>query len=56
MLNAAFLEDGVHVVIPEGAVLTAPIHVLLPTLPEAAPVMAHPRIADRGRRAEPGHR
>ena len=43
-LNAAFLEDGVHVGIPEGAVLTAPIHILLATIPEAAPVMAHPRI------------
>ena len=44
MLNAAFLEDGVHVAVPEGAVLTAPIHVLVLTLPGAAPVMAHPRI------------
>ncbi len=43
-LNAAFLEDGVHVVIPEGAVLTAPIHILLATIPEDTPVMAHPRI------------
>ena len=43
-LNAAFLEDGVHVRIPEGAVLTAPIHILLATIPEAVPVMAHPRI------------
>ena len=43
-LNAAFLEDGVHVVVPEGAVLTAPIHVLVITVPGAAPVMAHPRI------------
>ena len=44
MLNAAFLEDGVHVAVPEGAVLTAPIHVLVLTLPGADPVMAHPRI------------
>ena len=44
MLNAAFLEDGVHVAVPEGAVLTVPIHVLVLTLPGAAPVMAHPRI------------
>ncbi len=43
-LNAAFLEDGVHVAVPEGAVLTAPIHVLVLTLPGDAPVMAHPRI------------
>jgi Fe-S cluster assembly protein SufD len=43
-LNAAFLEDGVHVVIPEGAVLTAPIHILVATLPEKAPVMVHPRV------------
>jgi Fe-S cluster assembly protein SufD len=43
-LNAAFLEDGVHVVIPEGAVLTDPIHIIVATLPEATPVMAHPRL------------
>ena len=43
-LNAAFLEDGVHVAIPEGAVLTSPIQVVVVTMPEDAPVMAHPRI------------
>jgi Fe-S cluster assembly protein SufD len=43
-LNAAFLEDGIHVVIPEGAVLTAPIQVVVATLPAEAPVMAHPRL------------
>jgi Fe-S cluster assembly protein SufD len=43
-LNAAFLEDGVHVVIPEGAVLTGPIHVLIAMLPDGGPVMAHPRV------------
>ena len=43
-LNAAFLEDGVHVVIPEGAVLSAPIQIVTVTLPEDQPVMAHPRI------------
>jgi Fe-S cluster assembly protein SufD len=43
-LNGAFLEDGVHVVVPEGAVLTAPIQVVTVTLPEDRPVMAHPRI------------
>ena len=43
-LNAAFLEDGVHVAIPEGAVLTSPIQVVVVTVPEDAPVMAHPRI------------
>jgi Fe-S cluster assembly protein SufD len=43
-LNAAFLEDGVHVVVPEGAVLTAPIQVLVITAPEDRPVMAHPRL------------
>jgi Fe-S cluster assembly protein SufD len=52
-LNAAFLEDGVHIVIPEGAVLTAPIHVIVATLPEAAPVMAHPRlIIDAGSQSQ----
>ncbi len=49
MLNAAFLEDGVHVVVPEGAVLTAPIHVLVLTLPGDAPVMAHPRVVIEAR-------
>ena len=44
LLNAAFLEDGVHVIVPEGAVLTAPIHVLVITLPGDGPVMAHPRL------------
>ncbi|MEP7116250.1 MAG: Fe-S cluster assembly protein SufD [Acidobacteriota bacterium] len=44
LLNGAFLEDGVHVRVPEGAVLTAPIHVLVVTMPGAEPVMAHPRI------------
>jgi Fe-S cluster assembly protein SufD len=43
-LNAAFLDDGVHVVIPEGAVLTAPIQIVVATLPEDRPVMAHPRL------------
>ena len=43
-LNAAFLEDGVHVVIPEGAVLTAPIHIVVATIPDGRPVMAHPRL------------
>lgn len=44
LLNAAFLEDGVHVIVPEGAVLTAPIHVLVITLPGDTPAMAHPRL------------
>ncbi len=43
-LNAAFLEDGVHILIPEGAVLSAPIQVVIATLPGERPVMAHPRL------------
>ncbi len=43
-LNAAFLEDGVHILVPEGAVLSAPIQVVLVTLPGDRPAMAHPRI------------
>ncbi|MGD9902658.1 MAG: Fe-S cluster assembly protein SufD [Vicinamibacterales bacterium] len=43
-LNAAFLEDGVHVALPEGAVLTAPIHIVVAMLPDDGPVMAHPRL------------
>ena len=61
-LNAAFLEDGVHIVIPEGAVLSAPIQVVVATLPGARPVMAHPRLdiearaqsQARSARSEPG--
>jgi Fe-S cluster assembly protein SufD len=48
-LNAAFLEDGVHIVIPEGAVLSAPIQVVIATLPGARPVMAHPRLVIEAR-------
>ncbi len=44
MLNAAFLEDGIHIVVPEGAVLTSPLQVVVVTLPEDKAVMAHPRI------------
>jgi Fe-S cluster assembly protein SufD len=44
MLNAAFLEDGIHIVVPEGAVLTSPLQVVVVTLPESAPLMAHPRL------------
>jgi Fe-S cluster assembly protein SufD len=52
-LNAALLEDGVHVVIPEGAVLTGPIHVVLAMLPEGGPVMAHPRlVVDAGAQSQ----
>ncbi len=43
-LNAAFLEDGVHILVPEGAVLSAPIQVVVATVPGERPVMAHPRI------------
>ena len=43
-LNAAFLEDGVHILVPEGAVLSAPIQVIVATLPGERPVMAHPRL------------
>jgi Fe-S cluster assembly protein SufD len=48
-LNAAFLEDGVHIVIPEGAVLSAPIQVVVATLPGERPAMAHPRLVIEAR-------
>jgi Fe-S cluster assembly protein SufD len=48
-LNAAFLEDGVHILIPEGAVLSAPIQVVIATLPGERPVMAHPRLVIEAR-------
>lgn len=48
-LNAAFLEDGVHILIPEGAVLSAPIQVVIATLPGERPAMAHPRLVIEAR-------
>jgi len=42
-LNTAFMEDGVFVVIPRGAVLEEPIHFLYVTTEAGAPSITHPR-------------
>ena len=42
-LNAAFIEDGVYVHVPRGAVVEAPIYVLYVTVPGNTPTMNHPR-------------
>jgi Fe-S cluster assembly protein SufD len=44
VLNAAFLSEGAAVIVPDGAVLDAPIHLLFVSDPEAEPLMAHPRV------------
>jgi Fe-S cluster assembly protein SufD len=42
-LNTAFLEDGVYVYVPRGAVVETPIYVLYLTVPSSTPTMNHPR-------------
>jgi Fe-S cluster assembly protein SufD len=42
-LNTAFIEDGVYIHVPRGAVVEAPIYVLYVTVPGSAPTMNHPR-------------
>jgi len=43
-LNTAFMEDGAFVEIPAGAVVAAPIHIVVVTTSGASPAVAHPRI------------
>jgi Fe-S cluster assembly protein SufD len=43
-LNAAFLDDGAFVSIPEGVVLAEPIHVVFLSAPGAQPTASHPRV------------
>ena len=42
-LNTSFIEDGVYVHVPHGAVVDAPIYVLYVTVPGSTPTMNHPR-------------
>jgi Fe-S cluster assembly protein SufD len=42
-LNTAFIEDGVYIHVPRGAVVETPIYVLYVTVPGNASTMNHPR-------------
>ena len=44
LLNTAFLQDGVVVRVDKGVELSAPVHVVLVTLGEGAPIATHPRL------------
>jgi Fe-S cluster assembly protein SufD len=53
-LNTAFLSDGAFVHIPKGTALKTPVHVLYLTVPEAEPIVTHPRnliLVDEGSQA-----
>ena len=43
-LNAAFLDDGAFISIPEGVVLAEPIHIVFLSAPASAPTASHPRV------------
>jgi len=43
-LNTAFLADGAYILIPDSAVVSAPIHLLFVSVPGARPMMSHPRV------------
>jgi Fe-S cluster assembly protein SufD len=43
-LNTAFLDDGVVVSVPDGAVVDEPILIVFVALPDAAPSVSHPRV------------
>jgi Fe-S cluster assembly protein SufD len=43
-LNAAFLDDGAFISVPEGTVLTEPIHVVFLSAPGSQPTASHPRV------------
>ena len=43
-LNTAFVDDGVLVHLPDGAVVDQPILVVFVSLPEGGPSVAHPRV------------
>lgn len=43
-LNTAFLQDGLVVRVRAGVEVSAPIHVLLVTVGESAPIATHPRL------------
>jgi Fe-S cluster assembly protein SufD len=43
-LNSAFLDDGAFISVPEGTVLTEPIHVVFLSAPGSQPTASHPRV------------
>jgi Fe-S cluster assembly protein SufD len=43
-LNAAFLNDGAYISIPEGKVIDRPLHLLFVSTPHSAPHMTSPRV------------
>jgi Fe-S cluster assembly protein SufD len=43
-LNSAFLDDGAFISVPEGMVLTEPIHVVFLSAPGSQPTASHPRV------------
>lgn len=43
-LNTAFLQDGLVLRVPRGLAIEAPIHVMLVTVGESAPIASHPRL------------
>ena len=43
-LNSAFLDDGAFITVPEGTVLTEPIHVVFLSAPGSQPTASHPRV------------
>jgi Fe-S cluster assembly protein SufD len=43
-LNSAFLSDGALIAIPDGAIVSEPIHIVFVSVPEGGPTMAHPRV------------
>jgi len=52
-LNAAFLDDGAFVSIPDGVVLAEPIHVVFLSAPGSQPAASHPRVLIRaGRKSQ----
>jgi len=42
-LNSAFIEDGLYVEVPDGAVVEQPIYAVFVTVPGSTPSMNHPR-------------
>lgn len=42
-LNTAFLADGAFVFLPQGTVLTQPLHLLFLTVPTGEPIVTYPR-------------
>ena len=43
-LNTAFLADGAFVLVPDGAAVPKPIHLLFLSIGEGQPTMTHPRV------------